>query len=120
MREPKSLDNLSIWQDSIAYVKKIYVLTGIYPDDEKENLVQLMRRAAIMIPVGISKAMSPGNRLKEETLTETQGIIKELQAYLAVSAELNYITEEDNAEHQQIINNLSSGIRNLKNKFSRT
>lgn len=120
MREPKSLDNLTIWQDSIAYVKKIYVLTGIFPDDEKGNLVSSMRKAAIMIPVGIAKATSASSRSKEDLLAETHGILKELLAYLAVSLELNYITEEDLEQHQEIINDLSAGLRNLKNKLSRT
>lgn len=43
----KSHNDLQLWKDSIQLVKRTYIITSYFPDEEKFGLVSQMRRSAI-------------------------------------------------------------------------
>ena len=50
-----SYKKLIVWQKSIELVKKIYILTNNFPQNELYGITSQMRRAAISIPSKYSR-----------------------------------------------------------------
>ena len=46
---------LTVWQDSIALVKRVYELTGGFPREELFGLTSQMRRAAVSVASNIAE-----------------------------------------------------------------
>ena len=53
----KSYRDLIVWQKSIDLVKRIYLVTQIFPREEIFGLTSQMRRSAVSIPSNIAKDM---------------------------------------------------------------
>ncbi|MFC1895185.1 four helix bundle protein [Thermodesulfobacteriota bacterium] len=58
----KPHQKLDVWKRSIEFVKRIYTVTGDFPDEEKFGIVSQMRRAAVSIPK--SSPYRPGKCLR--------------------------------------------------------
>ncbi|HVT85247.1 MAG TPA: four helix bundle protein [Chitinophagaceae bacterium] len=54
----KNFKELIIWQKGINLVKKIYILTKLFPAEEKYGIISQMTRAAISIPANIAEGSS--------------------------------------------------------------
>jgi four helix bundle protein len=88
--------NLTIWRNGIDLVKDFYTLTSGFPKSEEETLVLPIRRLAIAIPSKIAAGV--GRRSDEDFYQFLQiaiGHIFELDTYIRLSLELNYISDKD-------------------------
>jgi four helix bundle protein len=54
--------NLKVWLKSRNFVKQIYQITTVLPDEEKFGLTSQMRRAAISIPSNIAEGAGRNSR----------------------------------------------------------
>lgn len=54
----KNYKELIIWQKGVEIVKKVYVLTKQFPNEEKYGIVSQMTRAAVSIPANIAEGSS--------------------------------------------------------------
>ena len=50
--------DLHVWQKAMELAKRIYLLTGRFPPEEKFGLVSQMRRAAISVPSNIAEGQA--------------------------------------------------------------
>ena len=55
MSKINSYKELLVWQKSMLLVKEIYVLTELFPADEKFGLTSQIRRASVSIPSNIAE-----------------------------------------------------------------
>ncbi|MBI9037077.1 MAG: four helix bundle protein [Bacteroidales bacterium] len=121
MRIIQQKNNLSVWQESLDFLKGIYELTKIFPNEEKECLILKLRESAINIISGISKWKSQ-NLKKDKTqyLYFSLDNIIEIEALLLISHKLRYITKDqfdiNNSGVQRIIIMLSELIRKVEHK----
>src|SRR5579859_612078 len=58
----KSYRDLLVWQKGIFLVKKVYLLTKIFPKAEIFGLTSQMRRAAVSIPSNIAEGQARHTR----------------------------------------------------------
>ena len=111
--------DLKVWQVSIQLVKKIYVVTTAFPNEETYGLVSQMRRAAISIPSNIAEGAARGGT-KEfiHFLGVARGSLSELETQLYISRELGYVTNAQDVDSQieEIFRLLGGLISSLKDK----
>lgn len=89
MRKPHH--KLNVWQKSRAFVKQIYQLTKILPEEEKFGLTSQMRRAAISIPSNIAEGAGRNSRKEfANFLGICQGSIAELETQILIGQDLGF------------------------------
>ena len=86
---------LNVWKKAIAFVKRIYQITGEFPSEEKFGLVSQMRRSAISIASNISEGAGRNNKKEfNQFLGVAQGSSSELETQLIISRELGLLTDQ--------------------------
>jgi four helix bundle protein len=53
----RNFRDLEVWQSSVLFVKKIYIITDSFPKEEKFGLVSQINRSAVSIPSNIAKVV---------------------------------------------------------------
>ena len=95
----KSYRDLIVWQKSIELVKKIYLITQVFPREEIFGLTSQMRRSAVSIPSNIAEGYgrhSTGDYIR--FLHISVGSLYELQTQVEISFQLKYIIEAPYSE----------------------
>ena len=114
-------EDLEVWQDSHAFVLKIYRTTNTFPKYELFNLTSQLRRSATSIPTNIVEGLFRQTR-KEllNFLYIARGSAGETMYHLILTRDLKYITQEQlsklRSDLDSILKQLNGWIRNLKKK----
>lgn len=118
--EKYSFEKLAVWQDSRVMIKKLYLLTNSFPENEKFGLVNQMRRAAISIASNLAEGSSRTSTkdqahfyqivyssamelLNQLIISYDLQIIKESQ-YTDIRTDIESITYKINALRKAILN----------------
>lgn len=89
----KPHQDLAVWKQSFALVKKLYVLTSTFPSEERFGLTSQIRRACTSIPVNIAEgAARRSDRELQQFLYIALGSASELDTLLLLARELNFIS----------------------------
>lgn len=86
---------LIVWQKGIEFVKLIYRLTRLFPKEEMYGLTSQIRRAAVSIVGNIVEGR--GKATDKDFLRFlyiARGSVNEVECYIELSKELNFITLE--------------------------
>ena len=110
---------LEVWQKGRSLVKKIYSITGLFPNKENYNLIKQMRRAAISIPSNIAEGSGRGSD-KEfiRFLNMANGSAFELETQIYLACDLNYISHELLHKYLKEIQDVQKMIHQLINHFN--
>ncbi|MCD4774112.1 MAG: four helix bundle protein [Bacteroidales bacterium] len=118
MKNQKAFSNLTVWQESLDFVKEIYLLTSTFPEEEKNGIVRRMKDNAISIPTNISKGLlfhSETSFLKN--LYNTLDCLSDLNTLLLISLELNYISQYNVDIYSEKLEKIKSLTLGIINKF---
>ncbi|PLX15444.1 MAG: four helix bundle protein [Candidatus Muiribacterium halophilum] len=88
--------DLDVWNKSITLVEKVYVITKIFPEEEKFALTNQVRRSVISIPSNIAEGW--GRKSTKDYIRFLHialGSLYELETQLIISEKINYIKDED-------------------------
>jgi four helix bundle protein len=92
----KPHQNLEVWKQSFALVKKIYLLTSKFPMDERFGLTSQIRRACTSVPVNIAEGSARrSDKELQQFLYIALGSASELDTLLLLSRELDFITPDE-------------------------
>ncbi len=92
----KPHQNLEVWKQSFAIVKKIYLLTAKFPPDERFGLTSQIRRACTSIPVNIAEGSARrSDKELQQFLYIALGSASELDTLLLLSLDLDFINTEE-------------------------
>jgi len=92
----KNYKELIIWQKGVEIVKKIYVLTKQFPNEEKYGIVSQMTRASVSIPANIAEGSSRNSdKDYARFLQISLGSAFEVQTYLIIAKEMNWVKIEE-------------------------
>lgn len=86
---------LNVWKSAIELAVEIYVITQSLPEQEKYNLTNQMRRAAISVASNIAEGAA--RKTKKEFiqyLHMAQGSLSELDTQLEIARRLKYVPED--------------------------
>ena len=119
----KSYKELKVWQKAYSFTLDIYRITKSYPKEETYGLIDQMRRSSISIIANIAEGCG-----KQHTkdfmkfITIAIGSSNELEVYIRLSYDLNYINKDvfENLKpnHDEISKRLLGLRKSLKLKTS--
>jgi len=95
-RRDKGFRKLIVWQRAHQLALLIYKLTENFPKGEIYGLTSQVRRAAVSVAANIAEGY--GYERKGQTgrfIDIAQGSLSEVEYYLILSLDLNYINSED-------------------------
>lgn len=120
MRNKQAFKDLPVWNDSLELVKKTYVLSGIFPENEKNGIAKSLKKLVIKIPVGISKAMQAVDRdQRKEYFEQALNAITEIETLLIIAQKLEFIESKDLEDYTDKSDQISTQIKGLIQKFSK-
>ena len=95
MADGGSYRDLIVWQKSVQMVKKIYLASSTFPNDEKFGLTAQIRRAAVSVPSNIAEGQArrtTGDYIR--FVSTAEGSLAEAETQLIIAIELNYVSKE--------------------------
>lgn len=94
---------LEAWRINHSLVLKLYKLTDKFPGSERFGLISQIKRAVISITANIAEGFGRYHyKDKIKFYLIARGSSMEIQNYLIVSHDLNYLSENDFNELKQI------------------
>ena len=92
-------EDLEAFQRAMRLLKPLHDLVLGFPDYEKYDLANQMRRAAKSIPANIAEGYARRRSVREfvRHLTIAMGSANEMEIHVRIARELGYLTEEDGA-----------------------
>ena len=110
----KSHRDLDVWKQSIGLVREIYMVTKMFPLEERYCLTNQMRRAAVSVPSNIAEGAARDS-LKEfkRFLAISRGSLAELETQLLIAADLGYLECCDTISQKiELIRKMLHGLYN--------
>ncbi len=109
---------LKMWQMSRELCTDIYHLTSTFPDHEKFGLVNQLRRAAVSIASNIAEGSSRNSNKDFSRFLEIAiGSAYEIETQLLISADLNFLSEENLTSTTKKLNSVIKMIFHFKNSL---
>ncbi len=109
---------LRVWQLSREFVSDIYKITANFPNHELHSMVNQLRRASYSIPSNIAEGCGKESQKEfKRYLNIAQGSIKEIECFLILANDLNYISEEKFKEKNEKLEIIGKNLNKLYNKI---
>ena len=101
----RTYEDLRVYQQAYKLVLQTYELTRTYPEQEKREIGNQIRRAAISIPANIAEGYGRKNSAKEfkHFLRNALGSSNEMIVLLKLSYELGYLKESKIIENYEAL-----------------
>lgn len=92
----RSYEDLEVYQRAMAQLKPIHQIVLSFPDYERYDLANQLRRAAKSVPANIAEGYAKRRSAKEfrAFLTNALGSSNEVEVHLKIARELEYVSEE--------------------------
>ena len=119
MKVKQAFANLPLWQESLDLVKSMYVITGVFPDEEQDLLIKKLRENAIKVSTGISTALKTNSENRTQYLQESLLALFEIDTCLLIAQKLNYLSNDDIEKHCENCENIQMQINALIHKLSK-
>jgi four helix bundle protein len=88
--------NLEIWSESIEFASEIYEKTKMFPLDEKDGMIDQMRRSAVQISSNIAEGSSRESKKEfKQSIQFSLSSTFELFAQLEIANQLKLLTEKE-------------------------
>jgi len=110
-----SFEKLNVWQESRKLASRIYVLTKLFPSDEKFGLISQMRRCSISIASNIAEGSGRHSNKDKARFTEiAYSSALELLNQVIIASDLNFITKNDANDIRGIISKITAMLDGLR------
>jgi len=97
--------SLKVYSTVRELTKEIYRLSMLLPTEEKFNMVQQIRRAALSVKLNLAEGCSRKSLAERKRyLVISRGSIIEIDAALETTVDLAYYKKEDLAEISELLN----------------
>ncbi|MEQ6118483.1 four helix bundle protein [Reichenbachiella sp. MALMAid0571] len=107
-----------VWELGHEVALSIYKVTKEFPEEEKFSMVSQMRRAAYSVPSNISEGCGRESDSEfKRYLVIARGSASELEYFLILSKDLNYLKEELYEVLFDKVNMVRRSLNNLINKI---
>ena len=95
--EPRGYEQLEVYKRSVALVKPLHALVARFPDYERFELANQMRRACKSVPTNIAEGHGRRKSPKEfcHFLSIALGSCNEMRVHFEIARVLEYVTQEE-------------------------
>jgi len=93
-RTIRSYRDLKVWKDAMAFVLELYRATEHFPAEERFNLLEQLRRAAVSIPANIAEGQGRSRKVFARHLDIALGSTAEVDTLLELALQLGYLPQE--------------------------
>lgn len=115
-----SFRDLECWQKAHEFVKEVYNITKLFPEDERYGLTSQFRRAAVSIAANICEGYRKLSRAdKLRFMNIAQGSLEECRYYIILSFDIGYINQESYDRMEYLINGASCKLNNYAKVISK-
>lgn len=115
----KGYRDLLVWQRGIELVKITYNLTEKFPSKEMYALTNQLQRAAVSVPSNIAEGKGRGSDKEfRRFLRISLGSLAEVDTQLEITRQLEYISELDFSETNQLVEEIRKMLYGLVNTVS--
>ena len=88
--------NLDVYKITRQLVKEVYCVALKFPQEEKFNMIQQVRRAALSVKLNLAEGASRKSTLERNRYLEiARGSVVEIDAILETAIDLQYLSAED-------------------------
>lgn len=95
-RSDKGFRKLIVWQRAHQLTLLLYKLTEKFPKSEIYGLTSQLRRASVSVPANIAEGYGYGRKGQTGRFLDiAQGSLSEVEYYLILSLDLEYINKEE-------------------------
>jgi four helix bundle protein len=92
-KKPGSHRDLIVWRKGMKLARAVYVLTGLFPPEEKFGLTSQMGRAAVSVPSNLAEGQARrGTREFIQFFSQAEGSLAELDTQSSLAADLGLIS----------------------------
>ena len=110
-----SFEKLEFWHDSRDLIKKIYLITKKFPDDEEFGLINQIRRASISVASNLAEGISRNTNKDRAHFTQlSYSSLMEVMNQLIISEDLNYLCKNDLNEFRKLVEKISNKLNSLR------
>ena len=103
-----SFKDLECGQQAHEFVKAVYTVTKLFPEDELYGLTSQFRRAAVSVAANICEGYRKLSRAdKLRFLNISQGSLEECRYYIILSYDIDYIDKTTHDRLEYILNGTS-------------
>ena len=120
MEKTKTFKELIVWQKSHKLVLEVYKATSGFPKQEVYALTSQIRRASVSIAANIAegyKKKTKPNKLNFLNISE--GSLEEVKYYLILSKDLEFISEKEFVNLENLTEEVGRLITGYSNAISR-
>lgn len=108
-------EKLKIWQESRKFVKDIYDLSRMFPQEEKYGLTSQINRSAVSITLNIAEGSNSGSDKEfRRFLYIASRSLDEVVSCLYLASDMNFTNQNKFAELYQSAEELGKQISSLK------
>lgn len=109
-----SFEKLDVWNRSVDLSVLIYKITKVFPESEKYGITNQLRRACNSIGANIAEGSGRKSSVEKARLFEIAfSSLLELVHFLRLSIKLEFVKEEDLAEVNALISEVSNKLNAL-------
>ncbi len=109
---------LDVWKLSVELVKEVYRITNDFPKEEQYGLVSQLRRAAVSVVSNLSEGVSRNSKLEiKRFLQIARSSAVEIDTQFEIAVKLNFITFNEIAVMDELLNHTFAMITNLMKKY---
>lgn len=91
-----AFEKLEVWQRSRQLVKKIYIITRLFPSEEKFGLISQLRRASLSVSSNIAEGSTRWSKKEKARFYKiAYGSLIEVLNQLILSNDLEFLNEEE-------------------------
>jgi four helix bundle protein len=106
--------NLQVYGVIRELVKEVYAVSLLLPSEEKFNMVQQMRRAALSVKLNLSEGASRKSVAERNRFLEiARGSVVEIDAALETAVDLNYINPLQLQAAGELLNKAFAMLSNM-------
>lgn len=107
----RNFQELAVWRKAQALVDEVYKVSAAFPPEERHNLIEESRKAALAIPACIAQGYAHGSRRHYyECIDAACGKLARLEALLELSQTLGFLKTP---LHERIFHTLEEMSRML-------
>ena len=107
-RYSRSFKDLDCWMKAHEFVKAVYQVTKLFPEEERYGLTSQFRRAAVSIAANICEGYRKISRAdKLRFMNIAQGSLEECRYYIILAYDIEYINQKIYDHLEFLINGAS-------------